>query len=81
MACVSGVAERYVVVRQHTNNLNLDIDLDELFGQRIDLDKTWVDCAVEATKFGHETDVSLADWLVWVGADDTAGDGSYASDA
>ena len=81
MACISGVAEKDITKCERTNNLDLDIDLDELLGQRVDLDKTWVDCAVKATKFGHETNVSLADWLVWVGADDTARDSSQASNA
>jgi len=64
-----------------TNDLDLDVDLDELFGERVDFDETGVDCAVEATELGDEADVSLADWLVWVGADDAARDGTAESDA
>ena len=65
----------------HTNNLNLDIHLDKLLRQRVDLDKTRIDSAIEATELGNETDVSLADWLVWVGAYDTAWDGSTETNA
>ena len=60
----------------HTNNLNLDIHLDQFLGQRVNLDETRVDRAVEATEFGDQTDVSLTDWLVRIGAYDTAWDGS-----
>jgi hypothetical protein len=47
--------------KKHTNYLDLDVDLDQLLRQRIDADKTGVNCAVEATKFGDETNVSLMD--------------------
>ena len=64
----------------HTNDLNLYVDLDELLRQRVDLHETWVDGAIEATELGDETNVSLADWLVWVGANDAAWDGTAATD-
>jgi hypothetical protein len=48
-------------LQKHTNYLDLDVDLDQLLRQRIDADKTGVNCAVEATKFGDETNVSLMD--------------------
>lgn len=32
------------------NNLDLDVDLDELLRERVDLDETRVDCAVEASE-------------------------------
>ena len=63
------------------DNLNLDVHLDDLFGQRVDLNETRVDGAVEATEFGDETDVSLTDGFVWVGANDTAWDGTAEADA
>lgn len=63
-----------------TNDLNLDVDLNELLGQGIDLDETWVDGAVEATEFGDQTDVSLADRLVGVGADNAAWDCTTETD-
>ena len=65
----------------HTNNLNLHIHLNQFLGQRVDLDQTGVDCAIEATEFGDETDVSLTDWLVGVGAHDTAWNGSAEPNA
>ena len=65
----------------HLDNLDLDVDLDEALREGVDLDKTWVDGAVEATKLGDETDVSLGDGLVWVWANDAARDGSEGTDA
>lgn len=65
----------------HTNNLDLDIDLDETFGERVDLDKTWIDCAVETTELGDQTDITLRDRLVRVGTEDTAGNSSHGSNA
>jgi hypothetical protein len=43
----------------HTNNLNLDINLDKLLAERIDLDQTRIDRSVEATKLGDQTDIAL----------------------
>ena len=58
---------------RHLHNLNLDIDLHERFGERVDLDETRVDGASETTELGNKTNVTLLDWFVWVGATDTAG--------
>lgn len=64
------------VVLGHTDltrdfdDLDLDVDLDEIFGERVDFHETWVDCACEAAKSGYEADVSLGYGFVWVGADD-----------
>ena len=58
------------------DDLDLDIDLDEAFGERVDLDKARVDSAREATKFGYQADITLRDRLVRVGADDAARNGS-----
>ena len=66
---------------RHLDNLNLDIDLNEAFTERIDLDETWVDGAIEPTEFCDQTDVSLRHWLVRIGADETAGDGAHEADA
>ena len=49
-----------------TDNLNLDIDLDQALGQWVDLDETWVHGTRESTEFGDETDITLRDWLVSV---------------
>ena len=65
----------------HTNDLDLDIDLNEFLRQRVYLHETRVDGAVEATELGDEPDVALADGLVGVGADDAARDGTAESDA
>ena len=59
-----------------TDDLDLDVDLDQLFGEGVDLDETGVDGAVEAAELGHEADVSLADWFVGVRAADATWDGS-----
>ena len=64
-----------------TNDLDFDIDLDELLGQRVDFDKAGVDCAIESTELRNQTDVSLADWLVRVGANDTTWDRSHETNA
>lgn len=66
---------------RNLDNLNLDIDLDEFLGQRVDLDQAGIDGASEAAEFGDQTDVSLGDGFVRVGADDTAGDGSEETNA
>ena len=44
---------------RHLDDLDLDIYLDEFLGQRVDLDETGVDGAVEAAEFGDQTDVAL----------------------
>lgn len=64
----------------HLNDLNLHVDLDKLLRKRVDLHETWVDGAVKATELGDQTDISLADRFVRVGADDAARDGTAATD-
>lgn len=66
---------------RHLHNLNLDIDLYERFRERVDLDETRVDGASETTELGDETNVTLLDWLVWVGAADTARNRSESTDS
>lgn len=64
-----------------TNDLDLDIHLDQLLRQWVDLHETRVHCAIEAAEFGDQPDVTLADWLVGVGAKDAEGDGAAETDA
>ncbi len=66
---------------ERTNDLNLDIDLDKTFTERIDLDKTGVNRAIESTEFCDETDVTLRDRFVGVRTDDAAGNGTHSSNA
>ena len=63
-----------------TNNLNLNINLNELFRQWIDLDKTRVDGTVEPPELRDQAHVTLADWPVWIGAADAAWDSTKSSD-
>ena len=62
------------------DDLDLDVDLDELLGQGVDLDKTGVDSAVEAAELGNETNIALRDGLVWIWANDAAGNSSTETD-
>ena len=64
----------------HTNDLNLDIDLNEALAKRIDLDKTWINGTIESTELGHQTNITLRDGLVGVGADDAARNSSHIAD-
>ena len=65
---------------RHFHDLNLDIDLHERFGQRVDLDETGVDSTSEATELGDQTDVALLDGLVWVRAADAARNRTESTD-
>ena len=65
----------------HLDDLDLDVDLDELLGERVDLDEARVNGAVEAAEFGDEADVALRDGFVGVRAYDAAGDGAEEADA
>jgi hypothetical protein len=64
----------------HTDNLDFDVNLDKTFTERIDLDETRVDCAIKPTKLRDQTDITLRDRLIWIGADDTARDRSHGTD-
>jgi hypothetical protein len=68
-------------VRLLTNNLDLDIDLDELLGQWVDLHETGIHSSCESPELGDQTHVSLTDWLVRIGTDDTARNGAECSNA
>lgn len=63
------------------DNLDLDVDLDQAFGEGIDLDETRVDGARKSSKASDETDIALVDGLVRVRADDTAGNRTEGADA
>lgn len=63
-------------VEMRTDDLDLDVDLDQPFGEGVDLHETGVDGAVEAAELGDEADVALADWFVGVRAADATWDGS-----
>jgi hypothetical protein len=63
----------------HTDNLDLNIDLDETFAERVDPDETGVHGAVEATELRDETDITLRDGFVWVGAADAARECAHGS--
>jgi hypothetical protein len=65
---------------RHFDNLDLDVDLNERFRERVDLDETWVDGASETTELGDETNISLLDRLVWVWAAETARNGTESTD-
>lgn len=62
------------------HNLNFDVDLGELFRQRIDLDQTGIHGAIESAKFGDQSDVTLRNRFVRIRADNAAGNGSEESD-
>lgn len=61
------------------DDLDLDVNLDELLAQRVDLDETGVNGAIEAAKFGDEPDITLRHGLIWVGATDTARNGTKSA--
>ena len=66
---------------RYFDNLDLDVDLDQALRERVDSDQTGVDSASESTESRDETDVSLADWFVWVGTDHAAWNGTEETDA
>ena len=63
----------------HTNDLNLNINLNETFAERVDLDKTGINSAIETTEFGDETDVTLRDRFVRVRTANATGESSHGS--
>jgi hypothetical protein len=63
----------------HTNDLNLDIDLNKTFTERVDLDETGINSAIESTEFGDETDVTLRDRFVGVRTANAAGESAHGS--
>ena len=65
----------------HLDDLDLDIDLEQALGQRIDLDQTWIDGACESAELGNQTDVTLRNWSVRVWTNDAARDCAEGSKA
>lgn len=61
---------------RRTNDLYLDIDLNQFLGQRIDFNKARIHGPIETAELGHETNVPLVDGFVWIRADTAARDGS-----
>ncbi len=70
-----------VEMGKRTNDLDLDIDLDQALRERIDLNQARVDSAIESTKLSNQPNVTLGNRLVWVRADDAARNGTQSSDA
>jgi hypothetical protein len=66
-------------MNMRTNNLNLDIDLEETFAERVNFDETRIDCAVESTEFGDQANVALRYGFVRIGAADTTRKGAHSS--
>jgi hypothetical protein len=62
-----------------TNNLNLDIDLNKTFAERVDLNETGINSAIESTEFGDQTNVTLRDRFIGVRTADAAGEGTHSS--
>lgn len=60
----------------HLDNLHLDVDLGELLRQRVHIDETGIHGAGKASELGDEPHVALVDGLVWIRADDAAGNRS-----
>ena len=73
------IVEVCAFVDVHTNNLNLDIDLNETFTERVNLDETGINSAIESTELGNQTDVTLRDRFVGVGTANAAGESSHGS--
>jgi len=67
-------------MEKRTDDLDLDVDLDEAFRQRVDLDETRVDGAVESSELRDQADVPLGHGFVGVGTYDAAGDGPAGAD-
>lgn len=63
------------------HNLDLDINLDQLLAERIDLDKSRINSAIETSELGNESNVALIHWLIGIWTNDTAWNGSHATNA
>lgn len=77
MISASAIALTLADIR--TDDLNLDIDLNEAFGERVDLDKARINSTIESTELRNQTDVTLRNGFVWVRADNTARNGAHSS--
>jgi len=70
---LAGLLSGYVgTERERTDDLDLDVDLDQALAQRIDLHQAGIDCAVETAEFRDQADITLRDGLIWVRADNAA---------
>ena len=65
---------------RHTNDLYLDIHLNELLRQGVDLDKTRVDCAIESSELGDQTNIALNNRFVGIRTDETERNGAAEAD-
>lgn len=65
---------------RNLDDLNLDVDLDQALGERVDLDQARVDSLVEFAKFGNQANITLVHVLVWVRANDAAWNRAQGSD-
>lgn len=63
------------------DDLNLDIDLDQALGERVDLDQAGIDGLVEFAELGDQADIALVHVLVRVGTKDAAWNGAQGSNA
>jgi hypothetical protein len=66
---------------RYLDNLDLHIYLDQALGEWVNFDETGVHCSCESAELGDQTDLTLRDWLVRVGADDAAWDCAQCTDA
>ena len=73
------IVRALIVADIHTNNLNLDIDLNKTFAERVDLDETGINSAIESTEFGDQTNITLRDRFVGVRTADAAGESAHSS--
>lgn len=74
-----GIAVVPVLADIRTNNLNLDINLDKTFAERVDFNETRIDCTIESAEFGDQTDITLRDRFVGVRTDEAARNGTHSS--
>ena len=72
---------RHADLARYLDDLDLDINLNKALAERVDLNQARVDSAIEAAKLCDKTDISLRNWLVGIGTDETAGDGAHETDA
>lgn len=63
-----------------TDELDLDVDLNKPLRQGVDLHKTRIHCAVKAAEFGDQTNLSLKDCFVCIGADNAARNSATGAD-
>jgi hypothetical protein len=75
------IVKVFELATERTNDLDLNIDLDKTFTERVDLDETGINSTIESTEFGNETDITLRDRFVGVRTDDAARNGTHGSNA